>query len=187
MHVGGSFNTARAAWPHMVEQGYGRIVMTTSAGMFGLLENLSYATAKAGVIGLTRSLMTEGAAHGIKVNVIAPAAMTRMAGRSADETDALDIADDVRRERGAGSRRTDGRVPRPRGLPGQRRDLRRRRRSLRAHLHRLDRGLRPRRPEPTIEDVAENWATINDETGYYVPADLMAWSAAFLEHLFPPS
>ena len=27
-------------------------------------------------------------------------------------------------------------------------------------------------PEPTIEDVAENWATINDETGYYVPADL---------------
>ncbi len=32
-------------------------------------------------------------------------------------------------------------------------------------------------PEPTIEDVAEHWATINDETGYYVPADLMAWSA----------
>ena len=58
--------------------------------MFGLLENLSYATAKAGVIGLTRSLMTEGAAHNIKVNAIAPAAMTRMAGRSADETDELD-------------------------------------------------------------------------------------------------
>ena len=93
VHVGGSFNTTRAAWPHMVEQGYGRIVMTSSSGMFGLLENLSYATAKAGVIGLTRSLMTEGAAHGIKVNVIAPAAMTRMAGRSADETDALDSAD----------------------------------------------------------------------------------------------
>ena len=32
VHVGGSFNTTRAAWPHMVEQGYGRIVMTTSAG-----------------------------------------------------------------------------------------------------------------------------------------------------------
>ena len=36
VHVGGSFNTTRAAWPHMVEQGYGRIVMTTSAGLFGL-------------------------------------------------------------------------------------------------------------------------------------------------------
>ena len=75
VHVGGSFNTTRAAWPHMVEQGYGRIVMTTSAGMFGLPENLSYATAKGGVIGLTRSLTTAGAAHGIKVNLIAPAAM----------------------------------------------------------------------------------------------------------------
>ena len=83
MHVGGSFNTTRAAWPHMVEQGYGRIVMTTSAGMFGLPDNLAYATAKAGVIGLTRSLATAGAAHGIKVNLIAPAAMTRMAGRRA--------------------------------------------------------------------------------------------------------
>jgi hypothetical protein len=38
-------------------------------------------------------------------------------------------------------------------------------------------------PEPTVEDVAENWATINDETGYYIPADLMGWSAAFMAHL----
>ena len=48
-----------------------------------------------------------------------------------------------------------------------------------AHLHRLDRGLRRTpRGEPTIEDVAEHWATINDETGYAVPADLTGWSAA---------
>jgi len=33
-------------------------------------------------------------------------------------------------------------------------------------------------PEPTMEDVAQNWATINDETGYYVPDDLTAWSSA---------
>ena len=82
MHVGGSFNTTRAAWPHMVEQHYGRIVMTTSAGLFGLPQNLSYATAKGAVIGLTRSLNTAAAAHGIKVNLIAPAAVTRMAGRA---------------------------------------------------------------------------------------------------------
>ncbi|MGZ4693300.1 MAG: hypothetical protein ACXWA3_06705, partial [Acidimicrobiales bacterium] len=40
-------------------------------------------------------------------------------------------------------------------------------------------------PEPTIEDVARNWATINDETGYYLPADLMGWSATFMAHLHP--
>jgi hypothetical protein len=36
---------------------------------------------------------------------------------------------------------------------------------------------------PTMEDVAEHWATINDETGYYVPTDLAGWSAAFMTHL----
>ena len=70
----------------MVEQEYGRIVMTTSSGMFGLPNNLAYATAKAGVIGLTRSLTTAGAGHGIKINLIAPAAMTRMAGAPVDDS-----------------------------------------------------------------------------------------------------
>ena len=80
VHVGGSFLTARAVWPHLVEQGYGRIVMTTSTGMLGLPGSTVYAAAKGGVLGLGRSLATAGAAHGIKVNLIAPAASTRMAG-----------------------------------------------------------------------------------------------------------
>ena len=71
----------------MVEQGYGRIVMTTSSGIFGLPKNLSYATAKGGVIGLTRSIATMSETHGIKINLIAPAAMTRMAGPVADPDD----------------------------------------------------------------------------------------------------
>jgi hypothetical protein len=37
--------------------------------------------------------------------------------------------------------------------------------------------------DPTLEDIAANWAAINDETGYVVPRDLMAWSAGFLSHL----
>src|SRR3546814_17775708 len=63
----------------MVDAGYGRIVNTTSSGVFGLPQNLSYATAKGGVIGMTRSLATAGGGHGLKANLIAPAAMTRMA------------------------------------------------------------------------------------------------------------
>jgi hypothetical protein len=36
---------------------------------------------------------------------------------------------------------------------------------------------------PTMEDIADHWATINDETGYVVPADLPQWSQSFLAHL----
>src|SRR4029077_19876374 len=57
------------------------MVMTTSSGMFGLPSNTSYAAAKGAVIGLARSLAIAGADHGIKVNLIAPGAFTRMAGR----------------------------------------------------------------------------------------------------------
>ena len=39
--------------------------------------------------------------------------------------------------------------------------------------------------EPTIEDVAANWAAINDEAGYSVPTGLMDWSATFTKHLYP--
>ena len=84
VHTVGSFNTARAAWPHMVEQGYGRIVMTTSSGMFGLPNNTSYATAKAAVIGLARSLATAGPKHGIKVNLIAPGGHDPDGGRGGE-------------------------------------------------------------------------------------------------------
>jgi NAD(P)-dependent dehydrogenase (short-subunit alcohol dehydrogenase family) len=174
VHVGGSFNTTRAAWPHMVAQQYGRVVMTTSSGIFGLPNNLSYATAKAGVIGLTRSLATAGFAYDIKANAIAPAAFTRMAGRQSDEVAATmspafvaPMAAFLAHERcpvsgeiyaaGAG------------------------------HFTRLfiaeTEGYVHASPDATIEDVAANWATINDEAGYSVPADLMAWSAAFMKHM----
>ena len=36
--------------------------------------------------------------------------------------------------------------------------------------------------DPTVEDVAEHWAAINDEAGYTVPTDLIDWSNAFLAH-----
>ncbi|WCT73597.1 SDR family NAD(P)-dependent oxidoreductase [Sphingomonas naphthae] len=72
---------ARAAWPHMAAAGYGRIVLTTSAGIYGSFGNAPYAAAKAAVIGAIRCLAIEGAAHGILANAVAPAAWTRMTDR----------------------------------------------------------------------------------------------------------
>lgn len=78
IHVLGSFNVTRAAWPQMLEQGYGRVVVTTSVGMFGGEHLLSYSTAKGACVSLGRSLALGGAEHGIRVNLLAPAAETRM-------------------------------------------------------------------------------------------------------------
>ena len=173
VHVGGSFNTTRAAWPHLVDQGYGRIVMTTSAGFFGLPKNLAYATAKGGVIGLTRSLSTAGARHGIKVNVIAPAAVTRMAGPATDETPPMPpehVAPMV-----AFLAHEDCPVTGEIYAAGAGRFARIFIASTEGYLHADG--------DPTIEDVAGNWATINEESGYSVPTGLMDWSAGFTKHL----
>ena len=180
VHVAGSFNTARAAWPHMVEQGYGRIVMTTSSGVFGLPNNLSYATAKAAVIGLTRSLTTAGAAHGIKVNLIAPAAYTRMAGQPGDGPGppvAAAMSPELVAPMAAFLAHEACPVSGEIYAAGAGRFARVFIASTEGYVH--------PGPEPTVDDIAQNWATINDETGYYVPADLTAWSAAFMGHLRP--
>jgi NAD(P)-dependent dehydrogenase (short-subunit alcohol dehydrogenase family) len=76
VHLMGTLWMCRAAWPHMREAEYGRIVNTTSGAMFGI-EHLSiYGAAKSGIFGLTRGLAVEGAAFGIKVNALGPAANT---------------------------------------------------------------------------------------------------------------
>ncbi|MFM6931959.1 MAG: SDR family NAD(P)-dependent oxidoreductase [Novosphingobium sp.] len=79
VHVGGSWNVAQAAWPHLKAQAYGRLVFTTSSG--GTLGNAAlaaYGAAKGGVMGLTLNLALAGAPHGILCNAIMPNAMSRM-------------------------------------------------------------------------------------------------------------
>jgi NAD(P)-dependent dehydrogenase (short-subunit alcohol dehydrogenase family) len=173
VHVGGSFNTTRAAWPHMVEQRYGRIVMTTSAGIFGLPNNTSYATAKGAVIGLARSLATAGAAHGITINCIAPAAVTRMAGTA----DSPQMSPDLVAPLVAYLAHEDCPVSGEIYTAGAGRFARVFIAQTPGYVHTAS--------VPTIEDVADHWAAINDDRGYDVPADLNAWAAAFLAHLLP--
>jgi NAD(P)-dependent dehydrogenase (short-subunit alcohol dehydrogenase family) len=88
VHLMGTLWMCRAAWPHMRDAGYGRIVNTTSGAMFGL-EHLSiYGAAKGGIFGLTRGLAVEGAPLGIKVNALGPAAHTT-ATKHLNETSAF--------------------------------------------------------------------------------------------------
>jgi len=79
VHLWGSVYVTKAAWPHMVAQQYGRILMTTSSsGLFGNFGQTNYGSAKMGVIGLMNSLKQEGAKYNIHINAIAPVAATRL-------------------------------------------------------------------------------------------------------------
>ena len=124
VHTVGSFNTARAAWPHLVDAGlrpdrHDHLERCLRAAQQHLVRH-----------GQGRGHRSDAqprhrrAEHGIKVNLIAPAAMTRMAGGGGP-------ADDD-----TGARRPHGGLPRPRVVPGHGRDLRGRRRALRPALHR---------------------------------------------------
>jgi len=154
----------------MVEQGYGRIVMTTSSAIFGLQENTSYATAKGAVIGLARNLMTAGAPHGIRVNLIAPGAATRMAGEGFGGPQ---MSPDLVAPMVAYLAHEDCPVTGEIYTAGFGRFARLFVATTEGYVA----------PDASVEDVAAHWAQINDETGYSVPANLEAWSAAFTAHL----
>jgi NAD(P)-dependent dehydrogenase (short-subunit alcohol dehydrogenase family) len=80
VHLRGAFHVVRPAFPVMCDAGYGRIVLTSSiGGLYGNHGVANYAVAKAGVIGLSNVAAIEGLEHGVKSNVIVPAAVTRMA------------------------------------------------------------------------------------------------------------
>ena len=79
VHLSGTAYVTRAAWPHMNEQGYGRIVLTSSSsGIYGNFGQANYGAAKMGMLGLMNVLALEGAKNNVRVNTLAPAAATRM-------------------------------------------------------------------------------------------------------------
>jgi len=81
VHINGTAYVTKAAWPIMYEKNYGRIVLTSSvSGIYGNFGQANYAAAKMGMVGLMNVLAIEGLSKNVKVNVLAPAAETRLIG-----------------------------------------------------------------------------------------------------------
>jgi NAD(P)-dependent dehydrogenase (short-subunit alcohol dehydrogenase family) len=170
VHLKGAFNVTQAAWPHMREHGYGRVVSTSSAaGIFGNFGQANYGAAKMGLVGFTRVLAIEGAKYNIKANAIAPLALTRMTesimGALGDKLDpalvtplVTYLASDECEPTGRIFSVGGGRV---------------------AEVFIAEtKGYHHASLSP--EDVRDNWATITDQAGYAVPANLGEETALFL-------
>ncbi|MEU6782762.1 SDR family NAD(P)-dependent oxidoreductase [Nonomuraea angiospora] len=174
VHVKALFHVTRPTWKIMREQGYGRVVNTTSAaGLLGSPHKSNYGTAKAGVAGLTRVLAVEGAEHGIKVNAIAPIAATRMLVEHLGEGSRLDPANMAMVNAVLG--KLDPALVAPVVAFLAHEDC-----PVTGEIYTAGAGQVARffigrtpgyhHPELSVEDVRDHLAEIRDETGYTVPA-----------------
>ncbi|HUO88828.1 MAG TPA: SDR family NAD(P)-dependent oxidoreductase [Rhizomicrobium sp.] len=79
VHLRGSYNVCRSTIEHFREQQDGAYALFTStSGLIGNIGQTNYAAAKLGIMGLSRVLAMEGAKYGVRSNIIAPVAWTRM-------------------------------------------------------------------------------------------------------------
>ena len=83
IHLKAAFNTTQAAGRYMKEKKYGKIInVISTAGIFGTIGQINYASAKAGIIGFTKSASRERGRYGINVNIICPGiTKTEMTGK----------------------------------------------------------------------------------------------------------
>ena len=161
VHLKGAFYVTQPAWVRMRDQGYGRVINTTSqSGVLGNFGQANYGAAKMGLVGLTRVLAIEGAKHNIKVNAIAPIARTRMTeelmGAAAEALDP-DLVSPVVAWLASEDCSVTGEVYTvAAGRVGR-------------FFVGMTKGYF--NPKLTVEDVRDHLAEIRDETGYLVPAN----------------
>ena len=96
VHLMGSVNLTKAAWPHMRDKGYGRVIFTTSSsGLYGNFGQSNYGAAKMALVGLMQTLALEGQKSGIHVNCLAPSAATQMTEGLYSEEDLRGLSTDL--------------------------------------------------------------------------------------------
>ena len=162
VHLRGAFYVTQPAWQLMRDQGYGRIINTSSgAGVFGNFGQTNYGAAKMGLVGFTRVLAVEGAKNNIKANAIAPVAKTRMTedllGPIADGL-APEFVTPIVAYLSHESCEVSGEIYSVGG----------------GHVSRVFLGVTPgyTNKELTVEDVAANIEAIRNPEGYEIPANL---------------
>jgi NAD(P)-dependent dehydrogenase (short-subunit alcohol dehydrogenase family) len=173
VHLNGAYHVTSAAWPHMREQAYGRIVSTASgAGIFGNFGQANYGAAKMGLVGFSRVLAVEGASKNIKANVIAPVAKTRMTedllGPLGDKVEARYVSPIVTYLAHESCEAT-GRVFSVAG----------------GRVAEIFIGEGPGYTDPDLspESIAANWDAVTSQDGYEVPTQMGDEIGLYLKHL----
>lgn len=79
VHLKGTYQLTRLAWPYFLEKKHGRVVnISSTSGIYGNFGQANYAAAKSAIIGFTRTIAIEGERANVKCNVVAPHAETAM-------------------------------------------------------------------------------------------------------------